>query len=102
MAFLSEHGFTYRMAFFWLKPGCGTGYWTTRDQIEILLVGTQGDIPAPAPGMQPPQTLTLPRGEHSAKPDAFADMIAEMFPNTPKIEMFAVGRVSVGMCAATR
>jgi N6-adenosine-specific RNA methylase IME4 len=89
MAFLSDHGFTYRTSYFWLKPGPGTGYWSTKDQIEILLVATQGKVPAPAPGDQPPQTLTLPRGEHSAKPDQFAAMIAAMFPNVPKLEMFA-------------
>jgi hypothetical protein len=55
MAFLSDHGFTYRSAYFWHKPGAGTGYWSTTDQIEILLVGTVGNPPAPAPGKQPPQ-----------------------------------------------
>jgi N6-adenosine-specific RNA methylase IME4 len=88
LAFLSDHGFNYRTAYFWLKPGPGTGYWSQTDQIEILLVGTKGNVPAPAPGKQPPQCMTFPRGRHSEKPDAFADMIAGMFPDLPRIEMF--------------
>jgi N6-adenosine-specific RNA methylase IME4 len=89
MAFLSDHGFTYRSAYFWLKPGPGTGYWSAVDQVEILLVGTKGSVPAPAQGQQPPQCQAFPRGRHSEKPDAFADMIVRMFPTLPRIEMFA-------------
>ena len=57
-----------------------------------LLVGVRGDVPAPAPGTQPPQVMTLPRGRHSEKPAAFAEMIGRMFPTVPKIEMFAGGQ----------
>jgi N6-adenosine-specific RNA methylase IME4 len=36
----------------------------------------------------------LPVGRHSEKPAFFADMIASLYPNTPKLEMFArIGRV---------
>jgi N6-adenosine-specific RNA methylase IME4 len=89
LAFLGQHGFGYRSAYAWMKPGPGTGFWSTTDQIELLLVGTRGAVPAPAPGEQPPQTLTLPRSRHSEKPDAFADMIVRMFPTLPRLEMFA-------------
>jgi N6-adenosine-specific RNA methylase IME4 len=30
--------------------------------------------------------------EHSRKPHAFAEMIEEMFPNVPAVEMFARGQ----------
>jgi N6-adenosine-specific RNA methylase IME4 len=33
--------------------------------------------------------LTLPRGRHSEKPAAFAEMIEAMFPSVPRLEMFA-------------
>jgi hypothetical protein len=46
-----------RSAYFWLKPGPGTGYWSTTDQIEILLVGTVGNPPAPE--LVPMAALTL-------------------------------------------
>jgi N6-adenosine-specific RNA methylase IME4 len=81
--------FEHKTAYAWLKPGPGHGYWSTTDQIELLLVGTRGDVPAPAPGAQPLQTLTIPRGKHSAKPDAFAEMIERTFPNLSRLEMFA-------------
>jgi N6-adenosine-specific RNA methylase IME4 len=33
--------------------------------------------------------ITAPRGQHSAKPVAFAEMIERLYPNVPKLEMFA-------------
>jgi N6-adenosine-specific RNA methylase IME4 len=85
---MERWGFAYKTACAWHKPAIGTGYWF-RNTLELLLVGTRGDVPAPAMGDQPPQVQTIERGRHSEKPDAFADMIAAMFPNTPKLEMFA-------------
>jgi N6-adenosine-specific RNA methylase IME4 len=35
--------------------------------------------------------IALPAGEHSAKPVAFREMIEELFPTLPKLEMFARG-----------
>jgi N6-adenosine-specific RNA methylase IME4 len=96
LAFLSDHGFTYRSAYFWHKPGAGTGYWSTTDQVEILLVGTMGNPPAPAPGKQPPQMLTLPRGRHSEKPEEFTEMIEAMFPTVPRLEIF-FGGITAGL-----
>jgi N6-adenosine-specific RNA methylase IME4 len=78
-------GFTYKSAQVWIKD---RGYWL-RNEVEFLLVGTKGNIPAPAMGEQPPQVIHAPVGRHSEKPDAFAEIIAEMFPNLPKLELFA-------------
>ncbi len=44
-------GFAYKSHFAWVKHKAGTGYWN-RNQHELLLIGTRGDIPAPAPGQQ--------------------------------------------------
>ena len=70
----------------------------------MLLVGTVGNPPAPAPGTQPPQTLTLPRGRHSEKPEEFAEMIEAMFPTVARLEMFArvhrPGWEVMGACVA--
>lgn len=82
-------GFAYKSAYYWCKPGPGTGYWSQRDQVEPLLIFTRGNVPAPAPGQQPPQYIVAPRQEHSRKPEHFATMIEAMFPNVPKLEMFA-------------
>lgn len=88
MALLAYWRFGYRSAYGWLKPGPGTGYWSQSDQLELLLVGMRGDVPAPAPGTQPPQVQIFPRTRHSEKPPAFAAMIEAMFPNVPRLEMF--------------
>jgi N6-adenosine-specific RNA methylase IME4 len=81
-------GFTYKSAMAWIKDRAGCGYWV-RGQCELLMVGTRGSIPAPAPGDQPPAVVDAPRGRHSEKPAVFAEMITRLFPNVPKLEMFA-------------
>jgi N6-adenosine-specific RNA methylase IME4/ParB-like chromosome segregation protein Spo0J len=85
---IKKWGFDYKSACAWHKPIPATGFWF-RNQLELQLVGMRGSMPAPAPGEQPPQVLTEPAGKHSEKPAAFAEMIEAMFPNVPKLEMFA-------------
>ncbi|WP_336801461.1 MT-A70 family methyltransferase [Kaistia sp. MMO-174] len=81
-------GFEYKSHFIWSKDRTGTGYWN-RNKHELLLVGTRGDIPAPAPGEQWPSVIEAPVGAHSAKPEIFAEMIEAYYPNLPKIELNA-------------
>ena len=83
-------GFTYRSHFVWIKSRVGTGYWN-RNAHELLLVGTRGKIPAPAPGEQFCSVIEATAGAHSAKPAVFAEMAEEMFPNLPAVELFARG-----------
>lgn len=85
---MASWGFAYRSHFVWVKDRPGTGYWN-RNCHELLLVGVRGEIPAPAPGEQYASVIEAPLGEHSAKPAAFAEMIEEMFPSLPALEMFA-------------
>lgn len=85
---MSEWGFTYKSAAVWLKDRMGTGYWF-RNEMELLLVGTRGSIPAPAPGSQPRQIMDDPVGEHSVKPPTAHEFIERLFPSLPKLEMFA-------------
>lgn len=80
-------GFEYKSQIVWVKDRIGTGYWT-RNQHEILLIGTRGGIPAPAQGSQPSSVINAPLGRHSEKPAVFAEMIENLFPATPKIELF--------------
>jgi N6-adenosine-specific RNA methylase IME4 len=93
---MAAWGFTYKTTYYWHKPGRGHGYWSCVDQVEELLVGTRGRVPAPVPGMQPPQVQMYPRGRHSAKPDEFRVMIEQLFPTAPKIELFARGTPASG------
>jgi N6-adenosine-specific RNA methylase IME4 len=88
LAVMSAWGFVYKSAISWNKDKAGTGYWV-RGQVELLLIGVRGHIPAPAPGEQPPQVIEAPRGRHNEKPDVFAEHIERLFPNVPKLEMFA-------------
>jgi N6-adenosine-specific RNA methylase IME4 len=85
---MHEYGFTYKSHLVWTKDKIGTGYWF-RSKHEVLLVGTRGDVPAPAPGDQWESVLQSPVREHSAKPEDVMDMIEAYFPTMPKVELFA-------------
>jgi N6-adenosine-specific RNA methylase IME4 len=85
---LQAWGFTYKSGIVWEKDRPGTGYWV-QNTVEHLLIGTRGNVPAPTPGEQPPQVIKAPRGRHSEKPAIFAEHIERLYPNTPKLEMFA-------------
>lgn len=83
-------GFTYKSHAIWHKErtgdGRGTGYWFLGDH-EVLMVGTKGNIPAPAMGTQARSVFGAPVGEHSAKPETALEIIEAYFPNLPKIEL---------------
>jgi N6-adenosine-specific RNA methylase IME4 len=87
-AVMAAWGFTYKSAYIWRKESPGIGYWA-QSECEMLLIGTRGKVPGPGPGNQPPQVIEAPRGRHSEKPAVFAEHIARLYPNTPKLEMFA-------------
>jgi ParB/RepB/Spo0J family partition protein len=85
---MTAWGFTYKTTITWVKDKFGIGYWV-RSQCEHLLVGIRGDVPTPARGEQLPAVVGTPRLGHSEKPDVFAEHIDRVFPNVPKLEMFA-------------
>jgi N6-adenosine-specific RNA methylase IME4 len=85
---LKACGFAYRTHCVWAKDKIGLGFWF-RNQHEVLIVAVKGEIPTPAHGTQFPSIIEAPRGEHSAKPDAFYELIESYFPTLPKIELFA-------------
>jgi N6-adenosine-specific RNA methylase IME4 len=88
---LAAWGFAYKSHFVWIKDKSGTGYWN-RNRHELLLVGTRGAIPAPAPGTQVSsvfQTGVRDRLRHSEKPLEARAMIEAYYPSCPKIELFA-------------
>jgi N6-adenosine-specific RNA methylase IME4 len=87
MSVIESWGFTYRSSAVWVKPQLGMGYYF-RQQHELLLVATRGNIPAPAPADRPRSVVTADRLEHSAKPAEFAEAIERMYPTLPKIELF--------------
>lgn len=81
-------GFTYKSHCIWTKDKVGTGYWF-RNSHELLLVGTKGNVPAPAMGTQWTSTIEGRVTRHSAKPERFYELIEEYFPTLPKIELNA-------------
>jgi N6-adenosine-specific RNA methylase IME4 len=70
----------------WRKNRIGTGYWF-RNRHELFLVGTRGNIPAPAMGTQAESVIDASVGEHSAKPEIFLELVEQYYPNLPKIEL---------------
>lgn len=92
---MAAWGFTYKSHFVWVKDKAGTGYWN-RNRHELLLIGTRGSVPAPAPGEQYSSVIDAVRAVHSAKPFAFHEIIEAMFPTLPRLEMFARGDAFAG------
>jgi N6-adenosine-specific RNA methylase IME4 len=80
-------GFTYKTCMVWAKDKIGMGYYA-RQQHELLLIATRGAPPTPAPADRPSSVITATRGEHSAKPDEFYEVIERMYPALPKVELF--------------
>ena len=85
---INAWGFSYRTNFVWVKDKLGMGFYT-RSQHELLLVATRGDMPAPAPSDRASSVVYAARGEHSAKPDAFYELIEGFYPSLPRIELFS-------------
>lgn len=98
MDVLRLRGFTYKSQYAWGKDKIGLGYWG-REKHEIMLIGVKGHIDCPAPGTQWDSLVMAPRGEHSAKPEAFLEMIEQYFPTLPKIELNRRGPARPGWSA---
>lgn len=88
---MARWGFGYRTHVVWLKDQVGLGYWV-RSVHELLLIGTRGKVPAPAPGTQWQSVISAPRGPHSAKPERAYALIEAYYPSLPKIELNARAR----------
>lgn len=91
LSVMDAWGFEYKSHFIWAKDRIGTGYWS-RNQHELLLVGTRGSVPAPAMGTQWSSLIDAPVGRHSEKPEASYELIEQYFPTLPKIELNARSR----------
>ena len=81
-------GFAYKANAVWVKNQVGMGFWF-RNQHELLLVGTRGDMPLPLEENRLPSVISSPRQEHSEKPPRVYQIIEQMYPDLPKIELFA-------------
>jgi N6-adenosine-specific RNA methylase IME4 len=92
---LRLRGFKYVSHYIWRKDRIITGWWA-RYRHELLLIGTKGKPPCPAPGTQLDSVIDAARLKHSAKPDCFLEMIEQYFPTLPKIELNRRGPARLG------
>jgi N6-adenosine-specific RNA methylase IME4/uncharacterized ParB-like nuclease family protein len=83
-------GFSYSTCAVWCKSDCapGLGHFV-RQQHETLLIARRGDFPTPPPSARPSSVITAPRREHSRKPDEVYAIIEAMYPDLPRLELFA-------------
>jgi N6-adenosine-specific RNA methylase IME4/ParB-like chromosome segregation protein Spo0J len=88
MTVLPAWGFEYRTNIVWVKHAPGLGYWV-RNQHEVLLIGARGQMRSPPEGSRPASVIHAARREHSRKPDEAYELIEAMYPELPKIELFA-------------
>ena len=89
LSVMEAWGFKYAtIAFVWDKQKVNPGSYTM-SQVELCLVGKRGKIPQPRGTRNERQFLSEMRGRHSEKPSEVRDRIARMFPEQPKLEMFA-------------
>jgi N6-adenosine-specific RNA methylase IME4 len=95
---MDKWGFRYKSQVVWVKDRIGTGFWF-RNKHELLLLGTRGRVPCPAPGTQWPSVIVAPRSRHSSKPDVFFELIEAYFPNLSKIELNRRGPARTGWSA---
>lgn len=81
--------FEYKTHAVWVKDKIGLGL-VFRNQHEVLLFGTRGNMPGPQ--FQPSSVFTYPRGRHSAKPPEIRKNIEKMYPDfdaQTRLELFA-------------
>lgn len=85
---LNAWGFTYRTCAVWDKQWIGPGYYF-RQRHELLLVATKGAIPVPLPANRPDSVFTEKRTAHSKKPEIAYQLIEQMYPDLPRLELFS-------------
>jgi N6-adenosine-specific RNA methylase IME4 len=85
---ISSWGFSYRTNAVWVKDRLGMGQYF-RQQHELLLVATKGEIPRPDDEARPPSVIEAPRKRHSEKPEVVYEIIERMCPRLNRVELFA-------------
>lgn len=89
MRVIAAWGFTYKTCAIWDKDWTGMGNYF-RIQHELLLIATRGNIPPPETDNRPASIVKFKRStKHSEKPEVFYEIIEKMYPELPKIELFA-------------
>ena len=85
---MTAWGFEYATNAVWVKDRIGMGVYV-RQQHELLLIGKRGQGIVPDPSLLSSSVIEAPRREHSRKPEQVYELIERMYPELPKIELFA-------------
>lgn len=86
-------GFEYKTTLTWVKtdaesrPRTGLG-WFYRGATEHIILATRGSYSIPSE-LRETNVLHATRGAHSAKPEAFYDLIERTSPNQARLDAFA-------------
>jgi N6-adenosine-specific RNA methylase IME4 len=80
-------GFTYKASLVWERQTLHAGA-DRRPQHEFLLLCMRGACP-PALQALPPSVQRLPPGPRAAKPAEFRQLIDTLYPEGPRLELFA-------------
>jgi N6-adenosine-specific RNA methylase IME4 len=84
---ISAWGFKYKTSFIWDKILHNMGHYNSVRH-EFLLVATRGSCTPDIKKLYD-SVVSVERGEHSAKPQIFREMIDMIYPNGKRIEIFA-------------
>lgn len=84
-------GFTYKAQFIWDKVKHNFGHYNSVRH-EILLVGTRGSCTPDVKKLHD-SVQSIERTGHSEKPERFREIIDEVYPNGPRVELFARKKV---------
>jgi N6-adenosine-specific RNA methylase IME4 len=90
MRVIEQWGFEYLTCAVWVKDKIGMGTYF-RQQHELLLLAKRGTTITPDPSKLSSSVLSAPRRSHSEKPAEGYELIERMYPELPKIELFARG-----------
>lgn len=88
MRVIRAWGFRYRSGMVWDKRKKGMGYWA-RIRHEHLLIATRGEFPPPPPALRPDSVFEGRVGRHSKKPVLVHELLERLYPDLPKLELFA-------------
>ncbi len=85
-------GFAYKACFVWDKEGHNFGHYNSVRH-EFLLICTRGSCLPDSKKLEDSVQSIQKTREHSRKPEEFRGIIDAMYPNGPRVELFARGEV---------
>jgi N6-adenosine-specific RNA methylase IME4 len=97
LSLVEAWGFNYKTAFVWDKKHGAFGHYHDADA-ELLLVATRGSC-TPEADKREKQIQHFARGEHSAKPEEWRQLIDRLYPSGPRVELFRRGDCPEGWTA---